>query len=238
MTSAERATTDMPHARELDLPAPYRPHPRFAGAFAACPLIAILRGVTPSAAAGHGRALYDAGLRLIEVPLNSPQPFESIAALRAALPRDAIIGAGTVLRPQLIDEVAGAGGELVVTPHADVAVIRAAKSLGLACTPGVATPTEAFAALVTGADALKMFPAEQLGVTAVKAWRAVIAHRVPLLPVGGITPENMGPFLAAGADGFGLGSALFGPGQDFGTTGERARAFVEGLRAAREEMTR
>jgi 2-dehydro-3-deoxyphosphogalactonate aldolase len=238
MTSVERATTDMPHTRELDLPGPYRPHPRFAAAFAACPLIAILRGITPSEAAGHGRALYEAGLRLIEVPLNSPQPFESIAALRAALPHDAIIGAGTVLQPQLIDEVALAGGELVVMPHADAAVIRAAKSLGLACTPGVATPTEAFAALVAGADALKIFPAEQLGAPAVKAWRAVLAHRVPLLPVGGITPENMGPFLTAGADGFGLGSALFRPGQEFGTTGEHARAFVVGLRAAREEMRR
>lgn len=238
MTSAERATTDMQYTHDLDLPAPYRPHPRFASAFAACPLIAILRGVTPAEAVAHGRALFDAGFRLIEVPLNSPQPFESIAALRAALPGDAIVGAGTVLRPEFVDEVAGAGGELVVMPHADVAVIRAAKARGLACAPGVATPTEAFAALVAGADALKMFPAEQLGATVVKGWRAVIADRVALVPVGGITPDNMGPFLAAGADGFGLGSALYRPSQDVEATDERARAFVEGLRAAREEMKR
>jgi 2-dehydro-3-deoxyphosphogalactonate aldolase len=223
---------------DLDLPAPYRPHPRFAAAFAACPLIAILRGVTPAEAAAHGRALHDAGFRMIEVPLNSPQPFESIAALRAGLPDDAIIGAGTVLRPEFVADVARSGGELIVTPHGDCAVIRAAKSQGLACAPGVATPTEAFAALVAGADALKMFPAEQLGAPVVKAWRAVVAERVPLVPVGGIAPDNMGLFLAAGADGFGLGSALYRPGQDPKATFERASAFIEGLRAGREEVRR
>jgi 2-dehydro-3-deoxyphosphogalactonate aldolase len=235
MTSADMAGTDTQHVEpDLDLPAPYRPHPRFAAAFAACPLIAILRGVTPAEAVAHGQALRDAGFRLIEVPLNSPRPFESIGKLRAALP-DAIVGAGTVLRPEFVDELARAGGELVVMPHADPAVIRAAKLRGLACAPGVATPTEAFSALVAGADALKMFPAEQLGVPVVKAWRAVIAKRVPLVPVGGVTPDNMAPFLAAGADGFGLGSALYRPGQDAKATGERARAFIEGLRVAREE---
>lgn len=222
---------------DIDLPAPYRPHPGFVAAFSACPLIAILRGVTPAEAVAHGQVLYDAGFRLIEVPLNSPQPFESIAALRGALPGEAIIGAGTVLRPQFVDEVADAGGELIVMPHADAAVIRAAKSRGLACTPGVATPTEAFAALVAGADALKMFPAEQLGTHVVKAWRAVTPKRVPLVPVGGITPDNMAPFLAAGADGFGLGSALYRPGQGADMTAANARAFVDGLRAARAEST-
>ncbi|RKP51290.1 2-dehydro-3-deoxy-6-phosphogalactonate aldolase [Trinickia fusca] len=219
---------------DLDLPAPYRPHPRFAAAFAACPLIAILRGITPAEAAAHGVALYEAGFRVLEVPLNSPHPFESIAALRAALAVDAVVGAGTVLRPGFVAEVARAGGELIVMPHADRAVIEAAKAQGLACTPGVATPTEAFAALASGADALKMFPAEQLGVPVVKAWRAVIAKRVPLVPVGGITPHNMAPFLAAGADGFGLGSALYRPGQDVLQTAAQARAFVDGVRAACE----
>lgn len=227
------AMTD-PHTADLDLPAPYRPHQRFAAAFAACPLIAILRGIAPDEACAHGRALYDAGFRVIEVPLNSPQPFESIAALRAELPSDAIVGAGTVLRPELVETLAGAGGELVVMPHADPAVIRAAKARGLACAPGVATPTEAFAALSAGADALKMFPAEQLGASVAKAWRAVVPKRVPLVPVGGIVPGNMGPFLAAGADGFGLGSALYRPGQAPAVTAEHARAFVDGLRAARE----
>jgi 2-dehydro-3-deoxyphosphogalactonate aldolase len=236
MKFADLAMFDM--QTDLDLPAPYRPHPRFTAAFAACPLIAILRGVTPDEAAAHGRALYDAGFRLIEVPLNSPHPFESIAALRAGLPDDAIIGAGTVLRPEFVADVARSGGELIVTPHGDCAVIRAAKSHGLACAPGVATLTEAFAALVAGADALKLFPAEQLCAPVVKAWRAVVAERVPLVPVGGIAPDNMGPFLAAGANGFGLGSALYRPGQDTKVTFERGSAFIggllEGLRAALE----
>ena len=232
MVTTDSQTTD------LDLPAPYRPHSRFAAAFAACPLIAILRGIEPGEASEHGLALYDAGFRVIEVPLNSPAPFESIAAIRAALPRDAILGAGTVLRPELVDTLAGAGGELVVMPHADVAVIRAAKAAGLACTPGVATPTEAFAALAAGADALKMFPAEQLGAHVVKAWRAVVPKRVPIVPVGGVSPDNMQPFLAAGADGFGLGSALYRPGQRPAETAERARAFVDGERAAREGAAR
>ena len=230
-------TTD-PNTTDLDLPAPYRPHPRFAAAFAACPLIAILRGIEPGEAREHGRALYDAGFRVIEVPLNSPAPFESIAAIRRALPHDAIVGAGTVLRPELVGTLAGAGGELVVMPHADAAVIRAAKAAGLACTPGVATPTEAFAALAAGADALKMFPAEQLGAHVVKAWRAVVPKRVPIVPVGGVSPENMQPFLAAGADGFGLGSALYRPGQGPDETAVRARAFADGLRAAREGVAR
>lgn len=230
-------TTD-PNTTDLDLPAPYRPHPRFAAAFAACPLIAILRGIEPGEAREHGRALYDAGFRVIEVPLNSPAPFESIAAIRTALPHDAIVGAGTVLRPELVGTLAGAGGELVVMPHADAAVIRAANAAGLACTPGVATPTEAFAALAAGADALKMFPAEQLGAHVVKAWRAVVPKRVPIVPVGGVSPENMQPFLAAGADGFGLGSALYRPGQGPDETAVRARAFADGLRAAREGVAR
>jgi 2-dehydro-3-deoxyphosphogalactonate aldolase len=230
--------TTAPHTTDLDLPAPYRPHPRFAAAFAACPLIAILRGIEPGEVREHGLALYDAGFRVIEVPLNSPAPFESIAAMRAALPRDAIVGAGTVLRPELVDTLAGAGGELVVMPHADAAVIRAAKAAGLACTPGVATPTEAFAALAAGADALKMFPAEQLGAHVVKAWRAVVPKRVPIVPVGGVSPENMQPFLAAGADGFGLGSALYRPGQGPDETAVRARAFADGLRVAREGVAR
>ncbi len=131
----------------ITLPAPYGMHAGLAAAFAACPLIAILRGVTHGEAAAHGRALYDAGFRIIEVPLNSPQPFDSIAAIRQALPGDAIVSAGTVLHPSYVDSVKNAGGDLVVMPHSDGDVIRAAKALGLACAPGVATPTEAFATL-------------------------------------------------------------------------------------------
>ena len=217
---------------DINLPGPYTPHEGLAAAFLACPLIAILRGVTPADAADHGRALYEAGFRIVEVPLNSPQPFESIAAIRQALPADAIVGAGTVLQPTWVDDVMAAGGELIVMPHSDADVVRAAKALGLACAPGVATPNEAFLALKNGADVLKMFPAEQLGVQVVKAWRAVISARVPLLPVGGITPDNMGPFLGAGANGFGLGSALYKPGQSALTTSTNAKAYINGLAVA------
>ncbi|MDN7672824.1 2-dehydro-3-deoxy-6-phosphogalactonate aldolase [Burkholderia oklahomensis] len=219
-------------------PAPYAPHRGLMRAFDACPLIAILRGLTPADATAHGAALYEAGFRIVEVPLNSPDPFDSIAALRAALPADAIVGAGTVLRAEYVDEVVRAGGELIVMPHADGDVVRRAKTLGIACAPGVATPTEAFAALANGADVLKMFPAEQLGQSAVKAWRAVIDARVPLVPVGGITPENMGPYLAAGANGFGLGSALYAPGQAPAVTASHAQAFVKGWQIARKGAAR
>jgi len=218
---------------DINLPAPYAPHAGLAAAFELCPLIAILRGVTPADAADHGLALYEAGFRIMEVPLNSPQPFDSIAAIRKALPADAIVGAGTVLHPDYVAQVKNAGGELIVMPHSDGDVVRAAKAQGLACSPGVATPNEAFIALKNGADVLKMFPAEQLGAHVVKAWRAVIAVQVPLVPVGGISPDNMGPFLTAGANGFGLGSALYKPGQSAATTASHAKAFINGLAVAR-----
>jgi len=218
---------------DINLPAPYAPHAGLAAAFGLCPLIAILRGVTPADAADHARALYEAGFRIMEVPLNSPKPFDSIAAIRQALPADAIVGAGTVLHPDYVAQVKNAGGELIVMPHSDGDVVRAAKAQGLACSPGVATPNEAFLALKNGADVLKMFPAEQLGAHVVKAWRAVIAAQVPLVPVGGISPDNMGPFLTAGANGFGLGSALYKPGQSAATTASHAKAFINGLAVAR-----
>ncbi len=217
----------------INLPAPYMPHAGLIAAFEVCPLIAIMRGITPADAADHGRALYEAGFRIVEVPLNSPQPFDSIAAIRQALPADAIVGAGTVLHPSFVNDVKAAGGELIVMPHSDADVVSAAKAQGLACAPGVATPNEAFLALKNGADVLKMFPAEQLGAHVVKAWRAVIAAEVPLLPVGGVTPDNMGPFLSAGANGFGLGSALYKPGQSAAVTASHAKAFINGLRIAR-----
>ena len=221
---------------ELNLPAPYTPHAGFVAAFGACRMIAIVRGIKPAEAAEHGRALYEAGFRIIEVPLNSPQPLDSIAAMREALPEDAMIGAGTVLTTARVRDVREAGGEVIVMPHADIDVILAAKLQGLACVPGVATPTEAFAALKHGADALKMFPAEQLGPAVTKAWRAVIPPVVPLLPVGGVKPDNMGPQLAAGASGFGLGSALYKPGQDAAATRANALAFIEGWRVTQLGM--
>jgi 2-dehydro-3-deoxyphosphogalactonate aldolase len=155
------------------------------------PLVAILRGVAPDDVVAIGRVLIDAGFRAIEVPLNSPKPLRSIALLAEAFGAHALIGAGTVLDPADVGRIAGAGGRLIVMPHADHAVIRAAKTADLWCVPGVATPTEAFGALAAGADALKMFPAEALPPTVVKAWRAVLPKEAWLLPVGGISPEVM-----------------------------------------------
>jgi 2-dehydro-3-deoxyphosphogalactonate aldolase len=197
---------------------------------AGLPLVAILRGVEPDEVVAIGQALVDAGLRAIEVPLNSPEPLRSIAALAGAFGPRALIGAGTVLDPADIGRVAGAGGGLIVMPHADLAIVRAAKALGLFCVPGVATPTEAFGALSAGADALKMFPAEALPPTVVKAWRAVLPKDAWLLPVGGITPEIMTPYLAAGADGFGLGSALYRAGLTPEAVARRSEAFATAYR--------
>ncbi len=191
-----------------------------------CGLIAILRGVQPNEVAQIGLVLYEAGFRIIEVPLNSPEPYESIRILRTTVPADCVIGAGTVLTSEQVVNVKKAGGEIIVMPHSDAAIIKAAKQAGLACAPGVATPTEAFAALAAGADVLKMFPAEQLGVHVVKAWRAVLPTEVALIPVGGITPENMALFAAAGATGFGLGSALYKSGLAAEQVSQNARNFV------------
>ena len=201
-------------------------HPGLQTAMAHCGLIAILRGIKPAEAEAVGNALYDAGFRLIEVPLNSPDPLASIRAMRAALPTDCLIGAGTVLNPDDCARVQDAGGELIVMPHSDAAVIRAAKQLGMASCPGVATPTEAFAALAAGADVLKMFPAEQLGPVVLKAWRAVMRPPIALVPVGGITPDNLSTYAQAGASGFGLGSALYKPGLSATEVGQNARAFI------------
>jgi 2-dehydro-3-deoxyphosphogalactonate aldolase len=195
-------------------------------------LIAILRGLRPEEARDIGLALHGAGIRLIEVPLNSPDPLQSIRILREALPGNTLVGAGTVLQPEACAQIAAAGGQLVVMPHSDPAVIRAAKALDLACAPGVATPTEAFAALAAGADVLKMFPAETLGPTGLKAWRAVLTPPVAIAPVGGITPDAIQPYLAAGASGFGLGSALYRAGDDAATVAQRATAFVRAWQQA------
>jgi 2-dehydro-3-deoxyphosphogalactonate aldolase len=197
----------------------------FKDALAACPLVAILRGLKPEEALDIGAALVGAGFTIIEVPLNSPQPLVSIRILADAFGDRALIGAGTVLTPGDVDAVKAAGGRLIVMPHADLAVVRAAKAAGLVCTPGVATPTEAFAARAAGADALKLFPAEGIPPHLVKAWRAVLTD-IPLLPVGGIDTTNMAAYRAAGAEGFGIGSALFKPGKAVEAIAADAHALV------------
>lgn len=202
-------------------------------AMAVSGLIAILRGVRPEEVLEIGQQLYASGLRVIEVPLNSPEPLRSIRTLRDGLPADCLIGAGTVLTERNVFEVQDAGGELIVMPHSDVKVLRAAKAAGLQLAPGVVTPTEAFAALEEGADALKLFPAEALTPAVVKALLAVLPKGTPLVPVGGITPTNMGPFLDAGVAGFGLGSGLFKPGLSAAQVRSRADAYMQGWQQAR-----
>lgn len=196
-------------------------------------LIAILRGVTPDEAKAVGQVLYQAGFRVIEVPLNSPDPYTSIRTLRDTLPADCLIGAGTVLTPEQVEQVKAAGGQVIVMPHSDPKVLRAGKAAGLYLSPGVATPTEAFAALAEGADVLKMFPAEQMGPAVVKAWLAVLPAGTLLIPVGGITPDNMQVFVEAGVSGFGLGSGLFKPGLTPDEVAVRAKAYVQAWNALR-----
>jgi len=190
------------------------------------PLVAILRGLRPETAEAVGLALVEAGFRIIEVPLNSPDPFRSIETLAKTMPDDVLVGAGTVLDPEQVDGVRDMGGKLIVMPHSDPDVIRRAKEHSMICTPGVATPTEAFAALKAGADAIKIFPAEGVPPAVVKAWRAVLPKDAIVLPVGGIKPGNMKPYVDAGADGFGLGSALFTPAMALEDIVHNARAFA------------
>jgi 2-dehydro-3-deoxyphosphogalactonate aldolase len=205
----------------------------FDAAFSTLPLVAILRGVKPDEVEPIARTLYDEGFRLIEVPLNSPEPFASIERLARALPQDAVIGAGTVLDPADVARVKDGGGRLIVMPHSDVAVIRVAKAAGMWCLPGVSTPTEAFAAIAAGADAIKIFPAEVITPVVLRAMRAVLPPELRVLPVGGIKPDTMDAFLSAGANGFGLGSALYTPGMAAAMVGARARAFVAAWHARR-----
>ena len=206
-------------------------HTRFETALQHLPLVAILRGLTPTEAEPVAHTLYQAGFRLIEVPLNSPDPFTSIARIRQCLPDDALVGAGTVLEASDVSRLQAIGGELVVMPHADTSVISAAKALGLICMPGIVTPTEAFAALKAGADALKLFPAELVTPAIMKAMRPILPKGTRLFPVGGITPDTMAPFLATGASGFGLGSALYSPGVSLAQLSRQAECFVAAWKA-------
>jgi 2-dehydro-3-deoxyphosphogalactonate aldolase len=197
------------------------------------PLIAILRGIKAEQAEAIGEALLAEGFRALEVPLNSPEPMQSIERLSRRFGEAALIGAGTVLDPADVGRIAAAGGRLIVMPHGDPQVIREARRQRLLCIPGVATPSEAFAALARGADALKLFPGEALPPAVLKAWRAVLPAELWLLPVGGIGPDSLAPYLAAGANGFGIGSALYKPGLTAAEVAVRARAFADAWRAAR-----
>lgn len=203
----------------------------FDDALEACPLIAILRGIEPHEAEAVGQALFDAGLRIIEVPLNSPHPTESIRRLQSAFGGEAVIGAGTVLTREDVDRVAASGGTLIVSPNFDAGVVRSAIERGLTPLPGVMTPSELFAARALGAQAVKLFPAEMIPPQAVKALRAVVPREQKLLPVGGVTPSNIPAYRDAGADGFGIGSALYAAGRSAADVAERAHAFMRAVRS-------
>jgi 2-dehydro-3-deoxyphosphogalactonate aldolase len=199
----------------------------FDDAFAKCPLIAILRGVKPDEVEAIGDTLVEAGFTILEVPMNSPDPIESIARLARRFEGRAVVGAGTVLRVEDVEAVGAAGGTLIIAPNANVRVIAAAADKGYVALPGIATPTEAFAALDAGAAALKLFPAEAASPAVLKAMRAILPRDTRVLPVGGIVPELMADWRKAGAAGFGLGSALFAPGMTAADVGARAKAFIE-----------
>lgn len=199
----------------------------FEEAMAQLPLVAILRGITPQEVEPIGDVLTEAGFRLIEVPLTSPDAFDSIARLVRRLGDGVIVGAGTVRRIDDLDRLIAAGGRLMVTPHADTALIRAAADKGLVTLPGVFTPTEAFAALDAGATGLKLFPAEIVPPAVVTAFRTVVGRDVPLCPTGGIGPGDLARYRAAGATGFGLGGALYRPGNTASDVAAHARAFAD-----------
>ncbi|WP_159982546.1 MULTISPECIES: 2-dehydro-3-deoxy-6-phosphogalactonate aldolase [unclassified Novosphingobium] len=199
----------------------------FASALTALPLIAILRGIRPDEVEAAGEALVEAGFRLIEVPLNSPDPMVSIEKLARRLGGAAIVGAGTVLTPAQVAQVQDAGGTMIVSPNTDVAVIAESAKRGMVSLPGFFTPSEAFAALAAGASGLKLFPAEAASPAVIKAQRAVLPRETPLFAVGGIGPDTMQPWLAAGANGFGLGSALYKAGLTTQEIAANARAFAK-----------
>jgi 2-dehydro-3-deoxyphosphogalactonate aldolase len=195
-----------------------------------CPLVAIIRGVTPAEAEAVGNAIFEAGIRIIEVPLNSPEPLKSIETLARSLGERAMVGAGTVLDAADVARVRDAGGRIIVSPSTFTPVIEATAAAGMVSSPGFYTPSEAFEALRAGAHSLKLFPAEAASPAVVKAMLAVIPRDVPLIVVGGVKADNMRPWIEAGAAGFGLGSGLYKPGQSAAETGAKARAYVEGVK--------
>lgn len=191
------------------------------------PLIAILRGIKPTEASEVARTLVDVGFTIIEVPLNSPEPYDSIRAIADECGNDALVGAGTVMSPQQVRDVKAAGGRLIVMPHSDAEVIVAAKTEGMIAAPGIMTPTEAFTALKNGADALKLFPAEASPPKVLKAMLAVLPAGTSVVPVGGIDPDNLASYWNVGAKGFGLGSTLYKPGKAIDEITSDASRFVE-----------
>jgi 2-dehydro-3-deoxyphosphogalactonate aldolase len=198
-----------------------------------CPLVAILRGVQPAEAESICSALERAGISIVEVPLNSPNPHQSISILSRSFGRRMLIGAGTLTEPSQVGGVAAAGGRLIVTPHADTAIVHAAKAAGLFALPGFFNPTEAFALLEAGADAIKLFPAEVLGPPMLKALRAVLPQAAIVIPVGGVGAEQIAPWMAAGALGLGVGTAVYKPGDDARTVEAKAQALMAAVRAYR-----
>lgn len=196
-----------------------------------CPLVAIIRGVTPDEVEAVGDAIYEGGIRIIEVPLNSPDPLKSVERLSASFGDRMLVGAGTVLDPAQVEQVRRAGGRIIVSPDTDTDVIAATVKAGLVSSPGYFTPSEAFAAIGAGATALKLFPAEGATPALLKAQLAVLPRDFPVMAVGGIKPDNMRPWIDAGAIGFGLGGGLYKPGQSPGETLEKARAYVAALKA-------
>jgi 2-dehydro-3-deoxyphosphogalactonate aldolase len=195
------------------------------------PLVAILRGLKPEEALDVGQAIVNAGFHILEVPLNSPDPLQSIQILAAAFPH-ALVGAGTVTTAQQVRDIKAAGGQLIISPHLDDNVVCEAVNLGLISLPGVATPSEAFRAIALGAHGLKLFPAEMISPAVVKSMRAVLPKQIRLIPVGGIGTHNMADYRNSGASGFGIGSALFAPGKSAQAVGESAAAFVQAWKAA------
>jgi 2-dehydro-3-deoxyphosphogalactonate aldolase len=196
-----------------------------------CPIVAILRGIKPDEAESICSALGKAGVVIVEVPLNSPNALESIAILSRVFGSRMLIGAGTLTDPKQVAEVASAGGRLIVTPHADASIVTAAKAAGLFAVPGFFNPTEAFALLQAGADAIKLFPAEVLGVSMLKALKAVLPKTAIVIPVGGVDSERIAPWMAAGALGVGAGSSIYKPGDTAGIVEIKARALVDAVRA-------
>ena len=198
--------------------------------FAEMPLVAIIRGVSPNDAEATAKAIFDAGIRIIEVPLNSPQPFDSIKIIADAFGNRALIGAGTVLTTDNVKRVQHVGGRLIVAPNTNAEVIRATVDAGMVSSPGYFTPSEAFTAIEAGAHSLKLFPAEAASPSVVKAQKAVLPKDIPLIVVGGVNGDNIGGWLDCGADGFGLGSGLYKPGQDAEETHRKAKAFVAAVK--------
>ncbi|RYE62326.1 MAG: 2-dehydro-3-deoxy-6-phosphogalactonate aldolase [Rhizobiaceae bacterium] len=196
----------------------------------ACNLVAILRGITPDEAEPIGEALIEAGWRIIEVPLNSPDPLKSIEKLQKRFGDRALIGAGTVLTTAQVADVASTGATVIISPNANLSVIEASVSRGMISLPGVATPSEAFAAIGAGATGIKAFPAEAIPPMVIKAWRAVLPKDMPVLAVGGITPDNMKSFIDAGTNGFGIGGSLYKPGDDVASVAAKAKLFIEAMR--------